>query len=338
MLRRKTVPSATAGVAQHISSSLFSPSTSNSGPAFSTNVCPPASRQKILPSFAQGDAVNPFLLSGCVADSARAVGRVVATQQPAPFFQDVKVTLIHQGRGHGRVPPRGSFQAICSGCSRPGADLELARRASPHRHQGTAPCHAAAGAEINSLVIPHGCRRASSSRQWLRSGSVWPSALPRSPLPSWTRWTKIMRASHPGLTMPSTHRKFAGRGCLRTFTEWCLPRHSRPAIGPSRPAACGAGSKAKHSAHKLGAAQTENKRGLQAIDEAFVAGYRAVLWVAAGLALASSLSAAVMIKAAPRSERTRLAMEPLGEVNFLAGDRVRTVWITPGWYRRAHPR
>jgi EmrB/QacA subfamily drug resistance transporter len=46
---------------------------------------------------------------------------------------------------------------------------------------------------------------------------------------------------------------------------------------------------------KLAAAETEDARGRQAIGEAFVVGYRAVLWVAVGFALASSMTAAVMI-------------------------------------------
>jgi hypothetical protein len=50
---------------------------------------------------------------------------------------------------------------------------------------------------------------------------------------------------------------------------------------------------------KLAAAETTDPDGRRAIDEAFVDGYRTVLWLAAGLAIASSLSAALLI----RSER-----------------------------------
>jgi hypothetical protein len=52
---------------------------------------------------------------------------------------------------------------------------------------------------------------------------------------------------------------------------------------------------------RLAAAETGDARGRQAIQEAFVAGYRTVLWVAVGLAAASSLSAAVLIRTEKRS-------------------------------------
>ena len=53
---------------------------------------------------------------------------------------------------------------------------------------------------------------------------------------------------------------------------------------------------------KQAAAETADANGRKAIAEAFVAGYRTVLWVAAGLAFASSVSAAILIRTEPRSE------------------------------------
>jgi len=48
--------------------------------------------------------------------------------------------------------------------------------------------------------------------------------------------------------------------------------------------------------NKLAAAETRDAHGRQAVDESFVAGFRTVLWLAAGLALASAASAAALIK------------------------------------------
>jgi EmrB/QacA subfamily drug resistance transporter len=53
---------------------------------------------------------------------------------------------------------------------------------------------------------------------------------------------------------------------------------------------------------RLAAVETRDGRVRLAIDEAFVAGYRSVLWVAVVLALASSLSAAVLIRTERRSD------------------------------------
>jgi EmrB/QacA subfamily drug resistance transporter len=56
---------------------------------------------------------------------------------------------------------------------------------------------------------------------------------------------------------------------------------------------------------RLAAAETGDARGREAIDKAFVAGYRLVVWVAASLALASSFSAAALISTESRSQRQK---------------------------------
>src|SRR5882724_3405156 len=53
---------------------------------------------------------------------------------------------------------------------------------------------------------------------------------------------------------------------------------------------------------RLAAIETRDARGRQAIKDAFVAGYQMVLWLAAGMAIASSLSAAVLIRTERRAK------------------------------------
>jgi EmrB/QacA subfamily drug resistance transporter len=50
----------------------------------------------------------------------------------------------------------------------------------------------------------------------------------------------------------------------------------------------------------LAAIDTDDPRGRRAIQDAFVSGYRAVLWISAGLAVASALSAAGLVDRQPR--------------------------------------
>jgi hypothetical protein len=54
---------------------------------------------------------------------------------------------------------------------------------------------------------------------------------------------------------------------------------------------------------RLAATETDDALARQAIDEAFVAGYRIVLWFASGLAVASSLTAAILITTKTKSPR-----------------------------------
>jgi MFS family permease len=54
--------------------------------------------------------------------------------------------------------------------------------------------------------------------------------------------------------------------------------------------------------YRLAAIETKDARARQAVKESFVSGYRATLWVAAALAVASSLSAAALILKEPSKE------------------------------------
>jgi EmrB/QacA subfamily drug resistance transporter len=51
----------------------------------------------------------------------------------------------------------------------------------------------------------------------------------------------------------------------------------------------------------LAAARTTDRRGRAAIQQSFIAGYRAVLWISVALAIGSALSAALLIEDRPRS-------------------------------------
>jgi EmrB/QacA subfamily drug resistance transporter len=61
---------------------------------------------------------------------------------------------------------------------------------------------------------------------------------------------------------------------------------------------------------KLAAIETKDARARRAVEESFFAGYRTVLWLAAGLAAASSVSAAVLIANEPAIRRGRGRSSP----------------------------
>ena len=62
---------------------------------------------------------------------------------------------------------------------------------------------------------------------------------------------------------------------------------------------------------KLAAIETDNPHVRQAVKESFVAGYRAVIWIAAILAVASSLSALVLIEEPMLHNSSMSATEPI---------------------------
>ena len=100
----------------------------------------------------------------------------------------------------------------------------------------------------------------------------------------------------------SRDRRLAGRGSFRSVAQWSFPERSGPTPGQSRPAAAGAGAN-RGPAIQAGCGRNDGRaRPSKRSRKHLSTGYRTVLWVAAGLALASSLTAAALIGSDEQSE------------------------------------
>ena len=121
--------------------------------------------------------------------------------------------------------------------------------------------------------------------------------------------TTVMNAVEPSYTgaasgINNAVSRVAGLLAVAVFgvlLSGVFQRVARQAFGQTGRGTGGAGADSG-AENQTGRRRNGRRRGRQAIEEAFVEGYRTVLWVSVGLALASSLSAAVLIGGERRAE------------------------------------